>query len=336
MHPLHGGFLQGGKMKEEQISKFYNVNAKKLILINDGFHNTVYTDQNIIFRISDSSRRSLAELEAELQFIKVFRNYDLPVVKPLMSIYGNWIETINKQYRIVAFEKSEGNPLDVADDTVWNAKLFYQWGNVIGKMHSAAKHLKLSRPVWTSKKPDVLNLLPKIATERVKEQYIKLLTLLKNFDKNSDLFGLIHNDFHQGNLLVHEGRMNIFDFDDCAYHWFAYDIAVSYYHAYWQATAFTPENTEFSTVFWDNFLCGYKQARPIMKEMILQIPIFLKIREIFLYVLFLEKWDMNHLEDWQKYTLTELKQNIENGSPYSNFDFSTLFKMVDNLNHHKI
>ncbi|MGX6443352.1 phosphotransferase enzyme family protein [Neobacillus sp. K501] len=312
-------------MKEVQISKLYNVNAKKLVLINDGFHNTVYTDQNIILRISDSRRRSLAELEAELQFIKVLGKYDLPVAKPLKSIYGNWIETINKQYRVVAFERVEGKPVDVMDDTVWNAQLFYQWGNVIGKMHSAVKHLKLSRPEWTAKEPDVLNLLPKIASEQVKEQYIKLLTSLKNFDKNTDLFGLIHNDFHQGNIFVNEGKMTIFDFDDCAYHWFAYDLAVSYYHAYWQATAFTPEKTEFSTVFWDNFLSGYKQARPINKEMILQIPIFLKIREIFLYVLFLEKWDMSHLEGWQKYTLTELKQNIENGSPYSNFDFSTLF-----------
>jgi hypothetical protein len=33
---------------------------------------------------------------------------------------------------------------------------------------------------------------------------------------------------------------------------------------------------------------------------------------------------MDKLEDWQEYTLANLKNNIEKNIPYSNFDFSTL------------
>lgn len=58
----------------------------------------------------------------------------------------------------------------------------------------------------------------------------------------------------------------------------------------------------------------------------IQIPIFLKIREIYLYQLFIQKWDTNNLEEWQEYTLHSLEDKINNQVPYAGInDFSIFF-----------
>lgn len=296
------------------LDQIYGINMKELIPISEGFHNTVLSYQNLIFRLSSRTRRSIADIEAEITFLQALGEKAVPVSLPIKSPNGKFIES-NDQNNIVCFEKAKGKPVDVTERGEWNKDLFFQWGRVTGKIHQVSKDIKVTRPTWSPDNPDILKLLPKIKSGIIANRYKKQLNQLMSFEVNSDRYGLIHNDFHQGNFFVNEGEITVFDFDDSAYHWFAYDLANSFYHAYWQASSFTPENTEFSSVFWENYLRGYKQEHTISKELIQQIPIFLKIREIFLYTLFLEKWDMDNIEDWQEYTLTNLKNKIETGNP---------------------
>lgn len=315
-------------MLTDSILHLYDHIEGELVEMNDGFHNKVYSSGNLIFRVSPSGRRKQKDIINELAVICELYEYGLPVSLPVKSVHERLVESIDNHHYVVAFEKAKGTSIDVTNREVWNKELFYHWGNEMGKMHSAGRKIKVHRPIWTAQQPDLLNILPKITSEPITERYKQLLNQLGRFSLTPDLFGLIHNDFHQGNMVVNEGRLTIFDFDDCAYHWFAYDLATSFYHANWQASSFTPEDKEFSRVFWENFLNGYKEQRNISKELIQQIPIFLKIREIFLYTLFLEKWDLRNLEDWQAYTLSNLKHTIETGKPYSDVNFS---EMIDNL-----
>ncbi|MEH7010894.1 phosphotransferase [Neobacillus niacini] len=314
------------------LDQIYGINMKELIPISEGFHNTVLSYQNLIFRLSSRNRRRLTEIESEIAFLQALGEKGIPVSLPIKSPNGRFIEN-NYQNYIVCFEKAKGKPVDVTEREVWNKDLFFQWGRVTGKMHQVSKDIKVTRPTWSPDNPDILKLLPKIKSGIIANRYKQLLNQLMSFEVNSDRYGLIHNDFHQGNFFVNEGEITVFDFDDSAYHWFAYDLATSFYHAYWQATSFTPEDKEFSSVFWKNFLKGYNQEQKISKELIQQIPIFLKIREIFLYTLFLEKWDLENLQGWQEYTLADLKNKIETSKPYSDVNFS---EMIDNIGLGKI
>ncbi|SDN29399.1 phosphotransferase enzyme family protein [Bacillus sp. OK048] len=309
------------------LEQIYGVNTKDLIPISEGFHNTILSYQNLIFRLSSRNSRSLEEIESEVAYLQALGEKGVSVSLPIKSPKEKIIESTDQHY-IVCFEKAKGNAVDVADREVWNKDLFFTWGRVSGRIHQVSKDIRINRPTWSPDNPDILNLLPKIKSKIIANRYEQLLKLLGDFEMNSNLFGLIHNDFHQGNFFVNKGEITIFDFDDSAYHWFAYDLAVSFYHAYWQASSFTPENTEFPFVFWKYFLKGYMQEHLISKELIQQIPIFLKIREIFLYTLFMEKWDTKNLEDWQEYTLTNLKNKIETGEPFSEVNFT---EMIDNL-----
>lgn len=315
-------------MITDSILPLYGYTEGELVPINDGFHNSVYSYGNLIFRVSLSNRRKQLDIMNELAFIKELSENGVPVSLPVKSLREQWVEPLGNQHFVVAFEKAKGTSLDVTNRDVWNKDLFYHWGNVLGRMHTAGKKIKIERSIWTVAKPDLLNLFPKITSDTIAEKYRQLLNQLGKFPQTPDLFGLIHNDFHQGNIFINKGKLTVFDFDDCAYHWFAYDLATAFYHAYWQASSFTPEDTQFSREFWLYFLQGYQQEHTISSELIQQIPIFLKIREIFLYTLFLEKWDLEHLQDWQAYTVTNLKNNIESGKPYSNVNFT---EMIDNF-----
>jgi amicoumacin kinase len=314
------------------LNQIFGINTEDLIPISEGFNNTVYSYQNLIFRLSSRNRRSLGEIDSEIYLLQALGEKGVPVSLPIKSPNGKIIESTDQHY-IVCFEKAKGNPVDVTDPEVWNKDLFFTWGRVSGKMHQVSKDIRINRLTWSPDNPDLLNLSPKIKSKIITNRYDQLLKQLGDFEMNTDLFGLIHNDFHQGNFFVNKGEITVFDFDDSAYHWFAYDLAASFYHAYWQASSFTPENKQFSMEFWEHFLRGYQQEHTISKELIQQIPIFLKIREIFLYTLFLEKWDLENLQDWQKYTLTDLKNNIESGKPYSDVNFR---EMIDNFGLGKI
>ena len=47
-----------------------------------------------------------------------------------------------------------------------------------------------------------------------------------------------------------------------------------------------------------------------------QLPLFYKLREMFLYVVFHKKWDFDNLVDWQESMYATYKNNIENDIPF--------------------
>jgi Ser/Thr protein kinase RdoA (MazF antagonist) len=85
------------------------------------------------------------------------------------------------------------------------------------------------------------------------------------------VFGMIHADLHPGNLLVRDGDLAIIDFDDAAFGWRMYDIAVALTHQ--QASP------DFAAVR-DAFLAGYRQVRDLPETEAAQLPVFLLVRSL--------------------------------------------------------
>ena len=83
------------------------------------------------------------------------------------------------------------------------------------------------------------------------------------------VFGIIHADLHPGNLLVRSDDLAIIDFDDAAFGWRMYDIAVALTHQ--QAAP------DFAAVR-DAFLAGYRQVRDLPETEAAQLPLFLLVR----------------------------------------------------------
>ena len=85
------------------------------------------------------------------------------------------------------------------------------------------------------------------------------------------VFGMIHADLHPGNLLVREDGLAIIDFDDAAFGWRMYDIAVALTHQ--QAAP------DFVAVR-DAFLAGYREVRDLPEAEAKQLSDFLLVRDL--------------------------------------------------------
>jgi len=84
---------------------------------------------------------------------------------------------------------------------------------------------------------------------------------------------LIHADAHPANVLVSGDALGLIDFDDCAWGWPLFDLAVSL----WSASS-EPRFPELR----DRFLAGYAAHRPLPEDALEQLDLFLLVRTLML------------------------------------------------------
>ncbi|MFE8700053.1 phosphotransferase enzyme family protein [Cytobacillus sp. FJAT-54145] len=310
----------------KDLSTFYGDDIQSFEWIKEGLQNIVikcrHQSEMVFLRLMKEERRSLAMIKAELEWLTHLSNSGILVPLPKNSHSGKTIEeiTINENvFYTVAYSQVVGEPIDVTNPTLWNEKLFYQWGITLGSIHATPMNREVERPFYTDAKTSyykTVQFLKDYEDENIRSSLKDIIQEINTVSHTEPSFGLIHNDFHQGNLIVHNGIIGVIDFDDCVYGWFAQDIAVTLYHAFWQATEIGDYDSSFGETFLESFLEGYLQKHKITAEMIEQIPLFLRWRQFFLLALFLKNWPLHQLEDWQAYTLDKLKSRIITGDCY--------------------
>jgi len=99
----------------------------------------------------------------------------------------------------------------------------------------------------------------------------RLHAALARLGKVPATYGVIHADLHPGNLLVDGDRLAVIDFDDTAFGWHAYDLAV--------ALVYYQDHVRFGA-FRDACLRGYRRVRPLPDVVVGLLPMFLLIRDL--------------------------------------------------------
>lgn len=94
---------------------------------------------------------------------------------------------------------------------------------------------------------------------------------LNRFGTHPGRFGLIHSDLRLANLLVHDGRTKVLDFDDCGLGWFLYDIASS--------MTFLENHPESASII-SAWIEGYRMIGALEDEDIAEIPTFMMLRRL--------------------------------------------------------
>ncbi len=211
----------------------------------EGCVNLVYQyerdGQPQVLRISYNPERPVDLIQAELHFIHYLADGGVRVSTPVLSEHGNLLEVVPAggiPFIAVSFVKGRG--MRVPDngycyrEGIPIEEYFQNWGQVLGQMHRLAKTY---RPVSAAvKRPDWFaweeaqgfpygERLPVI-----QEKYDQLIAELRGLPKDQDCYGLIHNDFNDGNFTVDydNGDITVYDFDDCCYFWFVYDLACAW------------------------------------------------------------------------------------------------------------
>jgi Ser/Thr protein kinase RdoA (MazF antagonist) len=99
----------------------------------------------------------------------------------------------------------------------------------------------------------------------------RLHAALVRYGRNSATFSLIHADLHPGNVLIDGQRLAVIDFDDAAFGWHLYDLAVAL--LFYQDHAHGPR-------FVDACLRGYARVRTLPDDVVRLLPMFFLIRRL--------------------------------------------------------
>ncbi|URM31923.1 phosphotransferase [Cytobacillus firmus] len=301
------------------------VNYKKL----GDFENFVFQaskdGEELILRITHSTHRKLEELLSEVDWMSYLRSEGVKVPKVIPSKNGNMVEALEASDASVfyasLFSKAEGKPISVLAPE-FNQKLYHAWGRAVGKMHAATKSYIPSPGIIQRMQWDEDELLTVEKYIPKEDQLIvkntnDLMNLLHALPKNINNYGLIHTDIHSGNFFYDGKDIQVFDFDDCCYHWFASDIAIPlYYSIFYKFKEADPAEVEvFGRVFLESFLNGYQLENEIPCDLEKQLPLFLRLRDITLYSVLHKKIAPEDRNPQLLVMMNSIKDRIEENSP---------------------
>lgn len=304
----------------------------------EGAANLVYEyaggTQPLILRITFVPERTVEQIRAELHFIRHLGDRGVRLSRPVPSLAGNWVETIPAAgilFHAVSFIKGRGMRMPDNDyryrPGVPLVEYFHNWGRVLGQMHALTKEYRPESAAET--RPEWFELhRPRLAAvDRLPPRLGRLagairahIEALRALPRDGDSFGLIHGDFNDGNFTVDydNGDITAFDFDDCCYFWFIYELATA-----WESgvgcvlSAGLEKRREFMGRYFDQVMEGYAQENTLPAAWMERLPLFLRLVQIEEYLHFSRYLD--NADERMQGRLAYKQRCIEEGIPYLGF-----------------
>jgi Ser/Thr protein kinase RdoA (MazF antagonist) len=190
----------------------------------------------------------------------------VPVVKALPARDKRkaiLLKQSGKQMVATVFEMAKGIPLTL--DRLWEPDIIELWGATMGVLHKRSRSYKAGGYTHRNLNGEVLldHAKKLIGQEHgVIELMEKKWNSIKNHEQIAGGWGMIHGDFTQANMHIFKGRLYPFDFDDCLYAPYVYDIAITFYVTFlgiWQHKD-VAQNESF---FIRHFINGYKRQNDV-------------------------------------------------------------------------
>jgi len=265
-------------------------------------------------RLISSNDRTKEQVEAELDFIAYLKRGGVSAMLPLAAATGRLIEELplaNGLLFACVYEAAKGEWFSY-DSATSHKEHFRLRGRTLGQIHVLSTAYvpadSFRRFAWDEDKLllDIDGFLPK-SEKIVWREYDVLKERLKDYPKSSQTFGLIHGDFGETNYRHQDARLNIFDFDDCCYHWFAYDLAITIYPHGWRREGLQ---------LLDWLLEGYSENMQLDVQLV-DITMFCQWRLLYMFLVYARKWGFENLSAQQAEWLARKRENIARGYAWS-------------------
>jgi len=315
----------------QEATRRYGIAQDRIRLL-DGFESFMYEferdDGEYILRVGHSLRRNVQMIQGEVNWINYLSDGGVSVARAIQSQNDRLVELIDDgqggQFLATAFVKARGKHPEKAD---WNPRFYETYGALLGRMHALSQNYIPAPSTWRPHWDDPITMeverfLPPSEAITV-EKYRALTEYLRTLPRDTASYGMIHQDAHTGNLFVDEaGNITLFDFDDCVYGPFIYDIAMVLFYAVPMSGIGA---AEFAREFMPHFLRGYRSENHLDAAWLREIPHFLKLREIDLYGIIYGSFDVKDLQDpWVADFMNGRKYKIESDVPFIDLHFESL------------
>ena len=263
-------------------------------------------------RITHSLHRSYSEIEAELDWIDYISNVgEINVCNSVLSRDGRRLEPYSIEHKgfktfffAVLFEAVRGSHpatqlFSPAFESQENDKCAYDYGIVMGTLHrSSVEEITnirlLARPVWYEEDNYAIFKFNHLIEPKIFDKALRLIDQAKSITSAPDQFGLIHGDIHNGNVLIHDNKIHLIDFDGANFGWFVHDLAISFFNLIDLGLSGTSRYPLSSRAL-DSFWHGYLKHNRIKSEMLSLIPLFFRLEEIGEYILIHRSLDLDKL-----------------------------------------
>lgn len=257
----------------------------------EGGRNKIYRCARGILRVTELADRNLDDYLAEAEFVHFLSLNGAPVADIQKSKYGNFVEQIEvegKKLYVSLFDYAKG--MLIADngyryrENTPLSEYFYNTGKALGKIHKLSK---VYHPVhkrtnfFDEYNMEYIDQLICDQYSDLKRAIAKHLVSFRKLPKDSKVYGLVHFDFSDGNYHVdmQTGTITVFDFDNCMYCWYMFDLANLWVHGWgWCMTeADIEKRKEIMADYFDAILKGYRSETDVSEELLEKLPLFINM-----------------------------------------------------------
>jgi Ser/Thr protein kinase RdoA (MazF antagonist) len=247
--------------------------------------------EKYIFRVYRADRRSKSDIDFELELLNDLQdkgiNVSIPIPRKDGIMINEFLVPEGVKYGVM-FSFAEGN-----EKSIHAVEDSYLFGQAVAQIHKATDNFKsehvrgmldfehlIEKPLHTIK----------LHMDHRQEDYQFLYDLVMQLKAQIEAhleagldWGICHGDLH-GNTNVaftDEGKLTHYDFDICGYGWRAYDIA-EFRLAREIHSGHSKDEVE---QLWAAFLNGYKSMRNLSDNDISAVPMFVALRQLWLFAL---------------------------------------------------
>lgn len=254
-----------------------------------------YNGKTRLLRFSPVAERDKNNLMGELEFICYLKSREYPVLSTVPSKDNKELVEVDTpwgKYFAVVFDRVAGTQLGEIEYT---QEICRKHGEYLGKLHRLSSEYKPDKRLrWSYE--DVLEWIEKELEDfpnevLAKQEAKRVRDYLSEIPKDDQNFGLIHYDFELDNIFYDQSTdiLNIIDFDDAMYHWYAMDIERSLNNI------ISETSCEDYSMLRENFIMGYTQEFNVSDEMLMYMPRLRRFANLYGYTRVLvstkETWD---------------------------------------------
>lgn len=248
-------------------------------------------EKKFVLRISATGDRTENDYLAEAEFVRYLAENGALVADVIPSTNGKLVEVLDDiaaPVFISLFEYAKGmllcdNGYRYRDGATLE-EYFFNTGKTLGKIHALSKKFE---PIASHRRQDYfdkynMEYLGRLIPDEYSELKSAIATRLETFralPTDAQSYGLVHFDFSDGNYHIdmNTGAIIVFDFDNCMYCWYMFDLANLWLHNEGWARQESDPNKRFAIMqqCFELQLKGYKSETSISDELLNQLPLFI-------------------------------------------------------------
>ena len=242
-----------------------------------------------ILRVSALGDRTEEAYLAETEFVRYLAQNGAPVADVLPSIHGRYVERVDRDGQAAyislfqyakgilisdnGYRYREGAPL---------SEYFYNTGKALGAIHRLSKGYSPAHrrtDFFSRYGKAYLDALIPDTFANLREAIFQRLDAFRALPADKSAWGLVHFDFSDGNYHIdmETGAITVFDFDNCLYCWYLFDLANLWLHGTgWCRFEKDPEKRmAFMRDYFETVLRGYRTETDVSPALLDQLPLFI-------------------------------------------------------------